>query len=93
MVGSRGPAGRVGRLLDDDRETTGRGRRMSAHPLVPAATGALPAQRRGPACRDRSPSPVPGGELLALASSLRARGLRGLDVLRRSQDRAPPPSP
>ena len=36
------------------------------------------------------PSPVTGGGLLALATSLRARGLRGLDVLRRSQDRAPP---
>jgi len=36
-------------------------------------------------------SPVTGGELLALALSLRARGMRGLDVLRRSQDRAPPP--
>jgi hypothetical protein len=31
-----------------------------------------------------------GGERLALAMSLRARGLRGLDVLRRSSDRAPP---
>jgi hypothetical protein len=38
-----------------------------------------------------SPSPVTGGQLLALAMSLRARGLRGLDVLRRSRDRAPPP--
>ena len=28
--------------------------------------------------------------LLALAMNRRARGLRGLDVLRRSQDRAPP---
>src|SRR3712207_8555930 len=36
------------------------------------------------------PSPVTGGGLLALATSLRARGLRGLDVLRRSRDRAPP---
>ncbi len=39
---------------------------------------------------ERSASPVPSGQLLALALSLRARGLRGLDVLRRSQDRAPP---
>jgi hypothetical protein len=31
-----------------------------------------------------------GGMLLALAMNRRARGLRGLDVLRRSQDRAPP---
>jgi hypothetical protein len=40
----------------------------------------------------RHPSPVTGGGLLALAMSLRSRGLRGLDVLRRSQDRAPPAS-
>jgi hypothetical protein len=33
---------------------------------------------------------VSGGMLLALAMNRRARGLRGLDVLRRSQDRAPP---
>ena len=39
---------------------------------------------------DRSPSIVTGGQLLALGMSLRARGLRGLDVLRRSRDRAPP---
>ena len=38
------------------------------------------------------PVPVTGRQLLALAMSLRARGLRGLDVLRRSQDRAPPSS-
>jgi hypothetical protein len=31
-----------------------------------------------------------GGMLLALAMNRRARGLRGLDVLRRSQDRASP---
>jgi hypothetical protein len=46
------------------------------------------APSTGPALR--SPSPVTGGQLLALALSLRARGLRGLDVLRRSTDRAPP---
>jgi hypothetical protein len=39
---------------------------------------------------DRGASPVTGAQLLALATSLRARGLRGMDVLRRSQDRAPP---
>jgi hypothetical protein len=41
----------------------------------------------------RSAAAVPalsGGMLLALAMNRRARGLRGLDVLRRSQDRAPP---
>jgi len=58
------------------------------------ATGLRPATPIRPVVR-RSPilaSPVTGGELLALALSLRARGLRGLDVLRRSQDRAPPPT-
>jgi hypothetical protein len=35
-------------------------------------------------------SALSGGMLLALAMNRRARGLRGLDVLRRSQDRAPP---
>ena len=41
----------------------------------------------------RLAAPVPalsGGMLLALVMNRRARGLRGLDVLRRSQDRAPP---
>jgi hypothetical protein len=45
------------------------------------------------AFRDAEPrhaSALPGGMLLALAMNRRARGLRGLDVLRRSQDRAPP---
>ena len=37
-----------------------------------------------------TPPVLPGAALLALAMSLRARGLRGLDVLRRSVDRAPP---
>lgn len=37
-----------------------------------------------------TPFLISGGALLALRMSLRARGLRGLDVLRRSQDRAPP---
>jgi hypothetical protein len=46
------------------------------------ATGALSGFRIAPA--------LPGGALLALATNRRARGLRGLDVLRRSQDRAPP---
>jgi hypothetical protein len=49
--------------------------------VVPAGS---PARRR---------SPVTGGGLLALALSVRARGLRGLDVLRPSQDRAPPARP
>jgi hypothetical protein len=37
-----------------------------------------------------APAALTGGMLLALAMNRRARGLRGLDVLRRSQDRAPP---
>ena len=49
-----------------------------------------PAVFAGPPARHQSP--VTGSGLLALAMSLRARGLRGLDVLRRSQDRAPPAS-
>jgi hypothetical protein len=47
----------------------------------------------GPVPVPTSPAPgpsLPGGERLALAMGLRARGLRGLDVLRRSSDRAPP---
>lgn len=37
------------------------------------------------------PSHVPSGaELLAIRLSEEARGIRGLDVLRRSVDRAPP---
>jgi hypothetical protein len=54
---------------------------------VPRSAPAAALVRRSP---DRRPSPVTGNQLLALATSLRARGLRGLDVLRRSQDRAPP---
>jgi predicted 2-oxoglutarate/Fe(II)-dependent dioxygenase YbiX len=60
---------------------------MRAHassPTGPAGAVAFPG------AADHCPSPVTGGERLALATSLRARGLRGLDVLRRSQDRAPP---
>ena len=42
-----------------------------------------------PGSRTAGPA-LSGGMLLALAMNRRARGLRGLDVLRRSQDRAPP---
>ena len=59
----------------------------------PVAAQTEPPGPDGPAgFPARRPSPVTGGEFLALATSLRARGLRGLDVLRRSQDRAPPAS-
>jgi hypothetical protein len=40
--------------------------------------------------RAESAPAMSGGMLIALAMNRRARGLRGLDVLRRSQDRAPP---
>jgi hypothetical protein len=43
--------------------------------------------------RATAPQPtaaLTGPGLLALAMGLRSRGLRGLDVLGRSQDRAPP---
>ena len=43
-----------------------------------------------PGARFRIAPALPGGMVLALAMNRRARGLRGLDVLRRSQDRAPP---
>jgi hypothetical protein len=60
----------------------------------PPAGAAVPGTGGcGPASCEGAPAPVTGGGLLALATGLRARGLRGLDVLRRSQDRAPPPSP
>jgi hypothetical protein len=62
------------------------------------ARALTPYGRPGPATavtsesHGRNPSAVTGRQLLALAMSLRARGLRGLDVLRRSRDRAPPSS-
>lgn len=43
-----------------------------------------------PGSRAAAVPALTGGMLLALALNRRARGLRGLDVLRRSQDRAPP---
>lgn len=61
---------------------------MDVHAFAPAA-GSPP----GPHPRGSRPTAVlSGGMLLALAMNRRARGLRGLDVLRRSQDRAPPHS-
>ena len=58
------------------------------NPVDAQTSPAGPVVLAGPPAR--CPFPVTGGGLLALAMSLRARGLRGLDVLRRSQDRAPP---
>ncbi|WP_347060020.1 hypothetical protein ABC795_06040 [Blastococcus sp. HT6-30] len=43
-----------------------------------------------PVATPAPPFALSGGMRLALAMNRRARGLRGLDVLRRSQDRAPP---
>jgi hypothetical protein len=63
---------------------------MTARAITP--TGGPVAAALTPGTPGRNPSPVTGRQLLALAMSLRARGLRGLDVLRHSQDRAPPPS-
>ena len=72
-------------LTHDERGVT----RMTA-PTVPSCG---PAGAVGPSgVPVRGGPPLDGGGLLALAMSLRARGLRGLDVLRRSQDRAPPAS-
>jgi hypothetical protein len=59
--------------------------RAITRPGRPVAACALVSGTPG-----RNASPVTGRQLLALAMSLRARGLRGLDVLRRSRDRAPP---
>ncbi|GAB4071530.1 hypothetical protein GCM10028777_40020 [Angustibacter speluncae] len=51
----------------------------------PAATPSAPTER----CH--LPAHVPSGAaLLAIALSEQARGITGLDVLRRSVDRAPP---
>jgi hypothetical protein len=52
-----------------------------------SAAGSRPCPRRA---RTASAPAMSGGMLIALAMNRRARGLRGLDVLRRSQDRAPP---
>ena len=47
--------------------------------------------RAAPQAVTREPSHVPSGAaLLAIRLSQDARGIRGLDVLRRSVDRAPP---
>ena len=51
-------------------------------PATPSSPPGVPIAPAAPA--------LTGGMRLALAMNRRARGLRGLDVLRRSQDRAPP---
>lgn len=65
----------------------------SRHPLLwLASMVVLPAAHTSPSGdRGYFPDHVPSGAaLLALALSAQARGIRGLDVLRRSVDRAPP---
>ncbi|MGY2084176.1 hypothetical protein [Blastococcus sp. SYSU DS0539] len=57
------------------------------------AAGVRPTQDPSPGVPVAVAAPpfaLSGGVRLALAMNRRARGLRGLDVLRRSQDRAPP---
>ena len=57
----------------------------------PGMTVTLDARRSAPAEPCHVPSHVPSGAaLLALQLSEEARGIKGLDVLRRSVDRAPP---
>jgi hypothetical protein len=85
-IGDRGVAAACPAYDDQGGETAMTARAITAHGLrvsAAAVTSGLPEWK---------PSPVTGGQLLALAMSLRARGLRGLDVLRRSRDRGPPSS-
>ena len=56
---------------------------------TPWPGAAFPPGSRIAAARTEDSAPS-GGMVLALDLNRRARGLRGLDVLRRSQDRAPP---
>ncbi|SDC92036.1 hypothetical protein SAMN05660690_2930 [Geodermatophilus telluris] len=63
---------------------------MTASTCRAAGACAVPAAGGAPGPCGTWPAPVSRGARLALAAGLRARGLRGLDVLRRSRDRAPP---
>ena len=59
--------------------------------MVEDMEASVTASLSAPAERCHMPSHVPSGAaLLALELSEEARGIRGLDVLRRSVDRAPP---
>jgi hypothetical protein len=59
--------------------------------MVEAMEASSAATLPAPAERCHVPSHVPSGSaLLALQLAEEARGIRGLDVLRRSVDRAPP---
>lgn len=59
--------------------------------MVPGMRSTPAALHSAPADRCHVPSHVPSGAaVLALRLSQEARGIKGLDVLRRSVDRAPP---
>ena len=59
--------------------------------MVRGMQGTLTTDARGTAPDRRLPSHVPSGAaLLALLLSEEARGVSGIDVLRRPVDRAPP---
>jgi hypothetical protein len=63
---------------------------MDAKASAPLCPWSRPVVRSASACAEHRRSPVIDGDLLALAMS--QRGLRRPDVLRRSEDRAPPSS-
>jgi hypothetical protein len=73
-------------------DATGLTDEQGGDPVTTTATGRRRLPSRSSGARRDAASPLTGPALLALALSLRARTLRGLDVLRRSQDRAPPAS-
>ena len=74
-----------------DRSGNGAGRAEGVVVVGVFASRAAGGSPPGPSRRLAEPAPaMSGGMLIALAMNRRARGLRGLDVLRRSQDRAPP---
>lgn len=59
--------------------------------MVLGMEGCIVRSLTAEAVGSRMPSHVPSGAaLLALQLAAEARGIRGLDVLRRSVDRAPP---
>jgi hypothetical protein len=83
MVHRPGPAGRA--TCRDEAS------RLGTIGYGPGMEGTELTTRIASVDRAHTPSHVPSGAaLLALALSEQARGIRGLDVLRRSVDRAPP---
>jgi putative oxygen-independent coproporphyrinogen III oxidase len=81
--------GRIGAMVPVPATVPGRAEGVVVvDALVSRSTGGSPPGSCHP--RVGSAPAMSGGMLVALAMNRRARGLRGLDVLRRSQDRAPP---